>query len=788
MITSVVTLVVVMLVATLFSISLIRKNIQREMEGHLKSDSSMSELIFKGRLQELKDLVNLIAADNTVKVTLDLGIIPQLEEHLRKTISRNKLDFFMITDDSGLCTCCSPAVRTDSSFLQQQVAEGLHGKSTSGLYLGNYRSEPDEAAFSAPTHFGKDLIMVAVAPVWVRQQIAGTISLGRLVASDTEMIGLMKENIESDIMIWQMGRGVIASSLCPDDLARFSTPLEQLLEVAILKKSDKERIYAANLSVDDKDFLIAIYPIRDFHDKTVAYVTLFKGIEFLKVLEKKTIKNMILISLFGICVAILFIVIITRSISRPIKKTVEAMVAVTEKDDLTQHIDIDTKGEVGRLVSAFNDMVDTIRESRARLQELADTLEQKVQERTRDLEQAKGQFEALFENANELIITTDAQGYISRINKKVKDVSGYSRAELIGGSALKIVYPEDRDIIIQLWKDALDGLIPRYELRCITKTGYVAHLLVSGSVIRKGDEIIEIQYNAQDITERKRAEDRLKQANKELQAALNELKETQAHLIQQEKMASIGYLAAGMAHEINTPLGFINSNLNTFKKYMEYTKDFLLNHVKEFASNSSLRDKETLQEAWAKNKIDIILEDVDDLLAESMDGADRIREIVANLKEFSHIDKPDLTSVSLNEMLDIVVDIVKQKSGDHVDIVKEYGDVPLIDGHGAQLCQAFMAILENATQAIEGSGTVTIKTKEAKDGVQVIISDTGCGIPEEVLSKIFDPFFTTKDVGEGKGLGLNTAYRVVSSHGGKIDTKTKVGKGTTFTITLPVRQ
>ena len=135
-----------------------------------------------------------------------------------------------------------------------------------------------------------------------------------------------------------------------------------------------------------------------------------------------------------------------------------------------------------------------------------------------------------------------------------------------------------------------------------------------------------------------------------------------------------------------------------------------------------------------------------------------------------------------------MVDIVKQRSGDHVDIVKEYGDVPLIGGHGAQLCQAFMAILENATQAIEGSGAVTIKTKEAKDGVQVIISDTGCGIPEEVLSKIFDPFFTTKDVGEGKGLGLNTAYRVVSSHGGKIDTKTKVGKGTTFTITLPVRQ
>ncbi|MEA3221569.1 MAG: ATP-binding protein, partial [Thermodesulfobacteriota bacterium] len=325
------------------------------------------------------------------------------------------------------------------------------------------------------------------------------------------------------------------------------------------------------------------------------------------------------------------------------------------------------------------------------------------------------------------------------------------------------------------------------ELRAITKKGYIANLLASGSAIRRGDEIIEIQYNVQDITERKRAEERIKQANKELQAALNELKETQAYLIQQEKMSSIGYLAAGMAHEINNPLGFIKSNLNTFKRYMEYTKGFL-GFIKESTLNTSPAEKKGIEDAWSKNKIGMILEDSDDLLSESMDGTDRIREIVANLKEFSHIDKPDLTEISLKEMLDTVVDIVKQNLSDHIDIVKDYGDIPLIDGYGTQLSQAFMAILTNAAQAIEGSGTVTIKTRGAKDSVQVIISDTGCGIPEEVLSKIFDPFFTTKDVGKGKGLGLNATYRIISSHGGKIDTETKVGKGTTFTITLPVRQ
>lgn len=560
---------------------------------------------------------------------------------------------------------------------------------------------------------------------------------------------------------------------------------------------------------------------------------------------------------------------------------------------ITSVVRRDRNGNVTGFQGTIRDVTENIKEEKA-------------------LKEVKARFEALFENANELIVTTDANGYVLRVNKKIEEISGYTRDELIGESILKIAYPEDRDKYVRFWKDMINGLISQYELRTLTKKGYIADLLASGSAIRRGDEIIEIQYNAQDITERKKAEEalresqeryqaifdrsldciyihdfegnfidanpaalrlfgfekeeiatlnfalllsedqipkaiealeelketgyqkdlsqfklkrkdgeyvyvetkgsviyrdgkayaiqgigrditerkqaeeRLKQANKELQAALNELKETQARLIQQEKMASIGYLAAGMAHEINNPLGFVNSNLNTFKRYMEYTKGFL-GFVKESALNTSPAEKKGIEDAWAKNKIDMILEDSDDLLSESMDGTGRIREIVANLKEFSHIDKPDLTSVSLNEMLDTVVDIVKQGLSDHIDIVKEYGDVPLIDGYGAQLSQAFMAILTNAIWAIEGSGTVTIKTRGAKDSVQVIISDTGCGIPEEGLSKIFDPFFTTKEVGKGKGLGLNTAYRVISSHGGKIDTKTKVGKGTTFTITLPVR-
>ena len=377
LITSIVVLALAMLVATLFSISVIRKNIRREMEGHLKSDSSMSQLIFKNRMHELEDLANLTSADNTLKVTLDLGIIPQLEEHLKKVAARNNLDFFMVVNNEGVVissSSSSSSISTNSSFLQKQIAAALHDKGASGLTL---------------CRAGKELMMAAVSPIWLRKQIVGAIGVGKLVNNDTEMTRLMKENIEANIMIWQKGKGVIASTLPADELIKFSMSLTQLLDETMPKKANNEKIYTADLIVDQKDFLITVNPVMDFHNEPVALIILCKSIEALKALEKRTIKNMIIISLIGIFVAIFLTTLITRSISRPIKKTVRAMIAVTEKDDLEQHVHMNPKGEVGKLVSAFNNMVDTIKKSRTELQELANTLEQKVKERTRELKEAQ---------------------------------------------------------------------------------------------------------------------------------------------------------------------------------------------------------------------------------------------------------------------------------------------------------------------------------------------------------------------------------------------------------------
>ncbi len=385
--TLVVLLATSMFVATWFAISLIRKNIRREMEAHLKADSSMSWQILRERLEKLESLVSLTAADNTVKVTLDLGIVPQLKEHLRKIVSANELDFYKITDSRGVCVSHSATVSEGTSFLQEQITAALQGKPAGGFTLVNYH--PGSTKSSAGTtisHARKELMMVAVSPIRVRKQIGGTLSFGRLIANDKGIINSTRKNVKAEMVIWQKGTGVISSSLAEDNFATLEAPLTEVFDKAML---EKEQLHTTDLAVDDTNFLVAIYPLRDLRGNTVAFSTLLKNIEALKTLEKQTIKRMVVISFFGVCVAIVFASLVTRSISKPIKKTVEAMIAVTEKDDLTQRVKMNVKGEVGKLVSAFNNMVETIRESRAGLEELANTLDQKVKDRTRELEEAQ---------------------------------------------------------------------------------------------------------------------------------------------------------------------------------------------------------------------------------------------------------------------------------------------------------------------------------------------------------------------------------------------------------------
>ena len=302
------------------------------------------------------------------------------------------------------------------------------------------------------------------------------------------------------------------------------------------------------------------------------------------------------------------------------------------------------------------------------------------------------------------------------------------------------------------------------------------------SRINTGQRILELQ---QEMTEK----------NRELDKTLKNLKETQSQILQSEKMASIGQLAAGVAHEINNPIGFVGSNLATLTDYL---KDFntLLGHYNSVKQHLKDADPEklpgnikslveTVEKYEQEIDIDYLREDITELLSDCAEGTERIRKIVGDLKNFAHPGNEKIKLMDINKGIESTLNVVANEIKYKAEVIKEFGEIPLVEGFPQQINQVFMNVFVNAAQAIEKMGTINIKTEEDGKGVKITISDTGSGIAEENISKIFDPFFTTKPVGKGTGLGMNIAYNIIKKHKGSIDIKSKIGSGTTFTIKLP---
>ncbi|MDI6729152.1 MAG: ATP-binding protein, partial [Thermodesulfovibrionales bacterium] len=282
-----------------------------------------------------------------------------------------------------------------------------------------------------------------------------------------------------------------------------------------------------------------------------------------------------------------------------------------------------------------------------------------------------------------------------------------------------------------------------------------------------------------------------KQAEESLATAYTELKSAQSQIIQSEKMASIGQLAAGIAHEINNPVGFIMSNLGSLQKYAGKLSEFIKAQteaigelgVKSSEFGETLKKVDALKKSM---KIDYIIDDLGNLIRESLDGAERIKKIVQDLKSFSHIDEAEWKMADINAGIESTINIVWNELKYKATVKKEYGDIPLTKCNPGQLNQVFMNMLVNAAHAIEKQGEITVKTWHDSGYIYISISDTGCGIPKENISRIFEPFFTTKEVGKGTGLGLSIAYDIVRKHNGDIIVDSAVGKGTTFTVKIPV--
>ena len=432
---------------------------------------------------------------------------------------------------------------------------------------------------------------------------------------------------------------------------------------------------------------------------------------------------------------------------------------------------------------------------------------------------SKIHFESIIATANDAFVSIDENGTIIEWNPAAERAFGWSRQEAMGKPMAQTIIP------LQYREAHLKGLsrfIGTGEGPVIGKTLDLSALHRDGREFPAEITIWAVrrdkkyQFNAfiRDITERKKAHEALAEREKALRQSLAELnsahekiKTTQNQLVQSEKLASIGQLAAGVAHEINNPVGFISNNMEILRQYVaDYIKVLGMgDRVKESLIRDDLPGAKAAAGEMVKMEkemdLEYIINDSRALLQHNIRGIERIQKIVMDLRTFARDGQDEIEHARIEDVIESILGIMGNEIKYKARIEKDYGETPPVPCNPQRMGQVFLNLIVNALQAlpdhaspaggrqagIEGMGTIAIKTYRQGEFVCGDVSDTGKGIEEKNLSKIFDPFFTTKTVGQGTGLGLSVSYEIVKKHGGDIKVKSKIGSGTTFTVMLPLR-
>ena len=387
---------------------------------------------------------------------------------------------------------------------------------------------------------------------------------------------------------------------------------------------------------------------------------------------------------------------------------------------------------------------------------------------TEALRVSEERFRTLVENANDIIFSMRADGSLSYISPNFSDATGFTIGEFLGGSFLTIMHPDERDAAQDWLRNGFKTAerVSGYEHRFRHVSGSFRWFVTSASVLKdeRGDvrEIIGISH---DIT-------RLKQVLDDFARANVELREAQSQLVHSEKMASLGMLVAGIAHEINSPIGALSSYHDTLVRGIEKLRSGL-----EAEFPGQLSANPALAPTFA------IIQDANRVI---QDGAERVTSIVRRLRSFARLDEAELKRVDVHEGLEDTLTLIHHELKHNITVKREFGSVPPIACFPGRLNQVFLNLINNARQAITGKGEITIRTFVEDSRVHIAFTDTGSGIPPEHLRKIFDPGFTTKGVGVGTGLGLSICYQIIRDHRGEIRVRSELGRGSTFTIVLPM--
>ncbi len=399
------------------------------------------------------------------------------------------------------------------------------------------------------------------------------------------------------------------------------------------------------------------------------------------------------------------------------------------------------------------------------------------------------------------ILIVEDDSYAAEILKKILENLGYKVFIAQDGlEAWEAIQRSPFRMVITDWMmPRIDGVTLCQKIR-ETNFGHYVYVMIVTAKDKRDDAIVGLDAGADDYIIKPFEPNELIARTRTGQRVIqleDDHKQVYQQLLQSEKMSSIGQLAAGVAHEINNPTGFVSSNLQSLSDYQndlnrlipEYRR--IISLLEERFNQGEpcpdlLKQIQRIRELEEEIDFEFVLADTPKLIQESNEGTERIKKIVMDLKDFAHPGEDKLMEADINKSLDSTLNVVWNELKYKAEVIKEYGDVPAVPCFPQQLNQVFVNILVNAAQAIEDKGEIKIATRADNRHVEIQISDTGQGIAEENISKVFDPFFTTKDVGKGTGLGLNVSYNIVKKHGGTIDVQSEVGKGSTFTVRVPV--
>lgn len=400
-----------------------------------------------------------------------------------------------------------------------------------------------------------------------------------------------------------------------------------------------------------------------------------------------------------------------------------------------------------------------------------------------DLEQLRereARYRSLFRNNHAvMLIVNPEDDRIVDANSAAASYYGWSREQLLAKRITDINTMGHEEVKREMGR-AIDEQRKVFHFRHRLADGTIREVEVFAGPIQI--EKRRLLYSiVHDITERVKAQRELVKAHEELKAA-------QSFLVQQEKMASIGVLAAGVAHEINNPMGYIGSNLNTLQKYATKLNDH--------CQRQEERIKE-LMEADASGAtpyrrdpgVDRILSDLPELVKECLEGVERVTQIVLSLKSFSRVDQTSRDMADINACLEDTLRVVFNELKYNANVHKDFGELPPLWCYPQKLNQVFANLLVNASQSHEKFGDIWVRTWFADDEIHISVRDSGSGVASEHLERLFEPFFTTKEVGKGTGLGLSISYDIVTrKHGGRLEVESEPGKGSTFTVHLPLLQ